>query len=139
MPATTTTTTTTTGTGTGTETEATIELITRFENGFNTRDIDALMSDLTDDVVFEHVGPAESGFGRHEGQDAVRAVWVSLEESFPGYEIELVDIFANGNRCMCRWEMKWKPADGGEGFARGVDVFTVRDGKIAEKLSYVTM
>ena len=40
-----------------TTTEATLALVTRFENEFNTRDLDALMADRTEDCVFEHVAP----------------------------------------------------------------------------------
>ena len=40
-----------------TTTEATLALVTRFENEFNTRDLDALMADRTEDGVFEYVAP----------------------------------------------------------------------------------
>ena len=43
------------------------------------------------------------------------------------------------NRNACRWVMKWRQPDGSDGYARGVDIFTVPDGKIAEKLTYVTL
>ena len=119
-------------------TEATLDLITRFENAFNTRDVDAQMADMTEDCVFEHIAPEASSFGRHEGQAAVRAVWESLDTHFPGFQFEIVDIFADGDRCACRWSMTWKQ-DGSDASARGVDIFTVRDGKIAEKLTYVTL
>jgi ketosteroid isomerase-like protein len=33
-------------------TETTVDLVTRFENTFNTYDVDALMADMTDDCVF---------------------------------------------------------------------------------------
>ena len=122
-----------------TTTETTVELITRFENNFNTYDPDALMADMTDDCVFEHVAPASVSFGRHEGQAAVRAVWESLIAAFPDYRFEVEDIFAAGDRCACRWSMRWRKPEGGEGTARGVDIFRVRDGKIAEKLTYVTL
>jgi ketosteroid isomerase-like protein len=120
-------------------TESTFALITRFENGFNARDIDALMADMTEDCVFEHVAPASVSFGRHEGQAAVRAVWESLDAHFPNFTMEVLDIFAAGNRGACRWVMRWPQADGSDGELRGVDVFTVRDGKIAEKLTYGTL
>jgi hypothetical protein len=68
--------------------DATLALVTRFENGFNTRDLDALMADMTEDCVFEHVAPAAASFGRHEGQHAVRAVWQSMDEHFPGYPLD---------------------------------------------------
>lgn len=120
-------------------TETTIELVTRFENAFNTYDVDALMADMTDDCVFEHVAPAAASLGRHEGQAAVRAVWEALQVHFPGHRFELEDIFGVGARCACRWKLRWPLPEGGEGTARGVDIFRVRDGKIAEKLTYVTM
>jgi len=37
---------------------------------------------------------------------------------------------------VVRWIYRWV-RDGQEGHVRGVDVFRVRDGKVAEKLSYV--
>lgn len=120
-------------------TEHTLALVTRFENGFNTRDVDALMADMTGDCVFEHVAPAAVSFGRHEGAQAVRAVWESMDEHFPGYTQEIVDIFAAGDRACCRFVIRWRDPDGGEGILRGVDVITVRDGKIAEKLTYGTL
>ena len=115
-------------------TETTVELVTRFENNFNAYDVDALMADMTDDCVFEHVAPAAVSFGRHQGQAAVRGVWESLIAGFPEYRFDFDDIFAAGDRCACRWTMRWR-----EGTARGVDIFRVRDGKIAEKLTYVTL
>ncbi|HVK00584.1 MAG TPA: nuclear transport factor 2 family protein [Gemmatimonadales bacterium] len=120
-------------------TETTVDLVTRFENTFNTHDVDALMADMSEDCVFEHVAPAAVSFGRHEGQAAVRAVWESLATHFPGYRFDIEDIFGAGDRCACRWSLEWSPPEGGKGTARGVDIFTVRDGKIAEKLTYVTM
>ena len=120
-------------------TETTVQLVTRFEHTFNDYDVDALMADMTDDCVFEHVAPAGAGLGRHEGQAAVRGVWEALIADFPKYRFDIEDIFGAGDRCACRWSLRWERPEGGEGTARGVDIFTVRDGKIAEKLTYVTM
>jgi ketosteroid isomerase-like protein len=124
---------------TETTTDATLALVTRFENGFNARDFDALMADMTEDCVFEHVAPATASFGRHEGQAAVRAVWESMDTHFPGYTQEIVDIFAAGDRCACRFVIRWQAEDGTAASLKGVDVITVRDGKIAEKLTYGTL
>ena len=120
-------------------TEATLALVTRFENGFNARDVDATMADMTEDCVFEHVAPEGVGFGRHEGQEAVRAVWESMDDHFPGYALEIFDIFASGDKACCRYVLRWKNADGSDGALHGVDVVTVRDGKVAQKLTYGTL
>lgn len=127
-------------TATATRTEATLALIKRFEAKFSSpTDVDGLMADMTEDTVFEHMAPPAVSFGRHEGQAAVRAVWASLDEHFPGYAMTMDDIFAHDNRATARWTMRWRNPDGSDGLARGVDIFTVRDGKISEKLTYVTL
>jgi hypothetical protein len=46
-------------------------------------------------------------------------------------------MFAVDDRCTVRWLYRWTGPDGTPGHVRGVDVFRVRDGKVAEKLAYV--
>ena len=36
-----------------------------------------------------------------------------------------------------KWRYRWRNADGSVGHVRRVDLLRVRDGKVAEKLSYV--
>jgi hypothetical protein len=38
---------------------------------------------------------------------------------------------------VLRWRFTWSEPDGSPGHVRGVDVLRMRDGKVAEKLSYV--
>jgi uncharacterized protein (TIGR02246 family) len=111
--------------------ESTRAVIDRFNDAFNAHDVDAVMALMTDDCVFENTAPAPDG-ERHEGQGAVRAVWEALFASTPSARFEAEDMFACDDRCAVRWRYTW---DGGH--IRGVDVFRVRDGKVAEKLSYV--
>lgn len=120
-------------------TDETLTVVTRFENGFNARDLDATMTDMTEDAVFEHVAPPGKSIGRFEGRDAVRAVFASLDEHFPNFDLRATEIFAQGDRATCRWEIEWDGPDGGRAHARGVDVFRMRDGMIAEKLTYMTL
>jgi ketosteroid isomerase-like protein len=120
-------------------TEATLTVVTRFENNFSPLNVDALMADMADDCVFEHVAPEAASMGRHQGQAAVRAVWESMEAHFPGFTMEIDDILAAGDKAACRWTMRWKAADGSQASMRGADVITLRDGKIAEKLTYATL
>lgn len=117
----------------------TVEFIKRFEESFNTRDIDALMAAMTDDTVFEHMAPASASFGRFVGQDAVRAVWESLPQHFPNYHFRVDDVFASGDRCACRYTLTFDNPQGGRETRVGVDVFRLRDGRICEKLTYLTL
>jgi ketosteroid isomerase-like protein len=115
---------------------ATLDLVKRFEDSFNRHDIDAVMADMTDDCVVEFVAPVENGGGRWEGQAAVRAVWASLDHTFPGYAFATEDVFACGERCAYRWILRWTLPDGTRGSLRGADLYTVRGGKVARKVSY---
>lgn len=51
--------------------------------------------------------------------------------------IEPEELFVAGDRGVLRWIYRWRNADGSPGHVRGVDIYRVRDGKVAEKLSYV--
>ena len=117
------------------DTTGTLETIERFNEAFNRHDIEAVMAMFTEDCVFDNTSPPPDG-ERHEGQAAVRAFWERFFASSPDAHFEAEDIFAAGDRCTVRWRYTWKSA-GGTGHVRGVDVFRVRDGKVAEKLSYV--
>lgn len=119
--------------------DATLELVTRFENLFISRDLDAIMACMTDDPVFEHVAPPTASVGRHQGRERVRALFASLEECFPRYTLEVTDVIATECRAACQYTLRWRQPDGSEGQARGAEVFRIRDGKIAEKLTYVTL
>lgn len=109
----------------------TLETIERFNVAFNRHDVAAIMALMTEDVVFENTSPAPDG-ERYEGQAAVRAFWDQFFAGSSRAHFEAEEIFAAGDRCTVRWQYSW-----GDGHIRGVDLFRVRDGKVAEKLSYV--
>jgi ketosteroid isomerase-like protein len=112
-------------------TAETLATIDRFNEAFDRHDVDAVMALMTEDVVFENTSPAPDGT-RLEGQAAVRAFWERFFADSPHAKFIAEDIFAAGDRCGVRWRYEW-----GGGHVRGVDLFRVRDGKVAEKLSYV--
>ena len=72
---------------------------------------------------------------RAEGQDAVRAVWDGFFGGNPSAAFETEAMIVAGHHVTTRWRYHW--TENGGGHIRGVDVFAVRDGKVAEKLSYV--
>ena len=115
-------------------TENTVETVARFSEAFRRHDIDGIMAMMTDDVVFESMMPAPDGT-RVEGQVAMRAFWEQMFTKTPTAHFETEDSFACGDRCTVLWRYSWN-TDGVPGHVRGIDVFTVRDGKVAAKLSY---
>jgi ketosteroid isomerase-like protein len=117
-------------------TQSTLETVTRFNDAVNAHDLDLVMSLLTDDTVFENTYPTPDG-ERYEGKAAVGGFWLEFFESSPKANFEFEEMFASGERAFVRWRYSWQNADETFGHVRGVDIFRVRDGKVAEKLSYV--
>ena len=113
----------------------TLSAVSNFNAAFNRHDVDALMETMTDDCVFENTNPPPDGT-RVEGATAVRQFWDKFFSANPDAFFEAEEIFAADNRCVVRWIYR-KTKEGKPWHLRGVDVFKVRDGKVAEKLSYV--
>jgi ketosteroid isomerase-like protein len=116
---------------------STAETVEHFNTVFNTHDVDAIMALMTDDCVFENTEPPPDG-QRFEGQAAVRSVWEALFAAAPHAVFTTEEVFVAEDRAVVRWMYRWaRDANGHPGHVRGVDILTVRDGKVAEKLSYV--
>ncbi len=116
-------------------TNLTLAAVERFNAAFNRHDVEAVMSTMTEDCIFENTNPAPDG-ARLVGAEAVRAYWTKFFMNNPDAIFEAEDIFASGDRCVVRWIYR-KTKDGKPWHLRGVDVFKVRNGKVAEKLAYV--
>lgn len=105
-------------------------LLAAFGGAWDDHDLDAALALTTEDCVFESTGPAPDGV-RSVGHDAVRAAWAPIfadeHAHFDGEELII-----SGDRVVQCWTYRWA-----DGHVRGVDVFRIRDGKVAEKLSYV--
>jgi ketosteroid isomerase-like protein len=110
-------------------------VVERFGDAVNRQDLDAVAALLTDDTVFENTGPAPDG-RRYEGAAAVREFWRGWFAANAGATFEAEETIAAGDRVTVRWIYR-KMRDGKPWHLRGVDVFTVREGKVAAKLSYV--
>lgn len=115
--------------------QETLDAVDRFNTAFNNHDVDAVMEAMTEDCVFESTNPAPDG-ARVVGQAAVRTFWTQFFQANPDAFFEAEDVFASGNRCVVRWIYR-KTKNGEPWHLRGVDVFRVVDGKVAEKMAYV--
>lgn len=104
--------------------------VQRFNAAFDARDVDAIMRAMTPDCVFEDTAPPDGQ--RHVGAAAVRAAWERLFESSPDARFTAEEVFESGDRVVVLWHYRYTG-----GHVRGVDLFTVRDGLVAEKRAYV--
>jgi ketosteroid isomerase-like protein len=115
--------------------QATRAAIDSFNDAFNRHDADALAALLTEDTVFEDTSPAPDG-RRIEGKAAVVEFWRGWFARNSGARFETEEVIVSGNRAVVRW-VYHKMRNGQPWRLRGVDIFTVSDGKVAAKLAYV--
>lgn len=115
--------------------QATRTTIEKFNDAFNRHDADAVAALLTEDTVFEDTSPAPDG-RRLVGKAAVEEFWRQWFPRNPDARFEAEEIIVSGDRAVVLW-VYHKVRNGEPWHLRGVDVFTVRDGKVAAKLAYV--
>jgi ketosteroid isomerase-like protein len=105
-------------------------VVAAFGAAWGAHDLDKALSMITDDCVFGSTGPAPDGV-QHKGRDEVRAAWQPIFDDIDS-RFEVEESIACGDRVIERWCYSWNG-----GHIRGVDLFRVRDGLVAEKLAYV--
>lgn len=116
--------------------QVTVEVLQDFADAWNRHDVDALMTFMTDDCVFEaSAGPDASGT-RYVGREAVRAGFAEVWATFPDAHWGDPRHFVSGTRGVSEWTFTGTRADGLRVEVQGCDLFTFRDGKIALKNSY---
>ena len=114
----------------------TTEFLQAFAEAWNRHDVDALMSFMADDCVFEaSAGPDVCGT-RCVGRDAVRAGFSEVWQTFPDAHWGGARHFVAGDRGVSEWTFTGTRADGTRVEVNGCDVFTFRGGKIALKNAY---
>jgi ketosteroid isomerase-like protein len=116
--------------------EITPAFLDAFADAWNRHDVDAIMSAMTDDCVFE----ASAGVGVrgtvYDGQRQVRKGVEAVFEQFHDARWSGPKHFIAGDRGVTEWVFSGTRDDGVRVEVQGCDVFTFRDGKIAVKNSY---
>lgn len=116
--------------------DLTTDVLQAFADAWNRHDIDALMSFMADDCVFESsAGPDICGT-RYAGREAVRAGFAEVWATFPDAHWGHARHWVQGERGVSEWTFTGTRADGSRVEVHGCDLFTFRDGKIALKNSY---
>jgi len=108
-----------------------------FGDGWNGHDVDALMSFMSDDCVFEGATGTDVCGTRHVGRERVRAAFGRVFATFPDVAFRDVRHVVAGDRGMSEWTFVGTTPEGKQIEVNGCDLFTFRDGKIALKSSYL--
>jgi taurine dehydrogenase small subunit len=112
------------------------ELLVTFADAWNRHDVDALMSMMAPDGVFEASGGNTVNGERYEGQQAVKAAYAAIFTTYPDARWNNARHFVVGDRGVSEWTFTGTMKDGKRVEVTGCDLFTFRNGRIALKNSY---
>ena len=116
--------------------EMSAEVLEAFAEAWNRHDLDALMSFMTEDCVFEaSAGPDVCGT-RYAGREAVRAGFAEVWATYPDARWSNTRHFVHEERGVSEWTFTGTRADGTRVEVHGCDLFLFRDGRIFLKDSY---
>ena len=112
------------------------QLLKEFAEAWNRHDVDALVSMMTDDGVFEASAGNDVNGERHEGRHAVRAAYEAVFAQYPDARWADARHLVKGNRGVSEWTFTGTLKDGTRVEVMGCDLFTFRNGRIAVKNSF---
>ena len=113
-----------------------LQVLDAFAQAWNRHDIDALMSMMTEDCVFEASGGPDVNGQKFEGQKAVRRTFLDVFAQYPDAHWGGATHFIQGDVGVSQWTLTGTRADGSKVEVNGCDFLTFRGDKIAIKDSY---
>lgn len=108
------------------------EQLAAFAEAWRAKDLDRLMSLMTDDCEFRASVGSEPG-ATFTGRAEVRLGFAQSLAHDEGAEMRLGAVFVAGNRAAAEWSYVYP---GNRGEVRGCDLFEFTDGKISRKDSF---
>lgn len=114
------------------------QIVQRYVEGYNQKDIDVLDETVTDDIVVHGLIGAD---GPVRGIDAYKEWAGQMLNGLPDAKIEIQDTFTVDDRVAARWTVRGThdgdlfgiPPTGEATEVTGLALFRIEDGKIAEK------
>jgi ketosteroid isomerase-like protein len=107
-------------------------LVERYRDGWIDRDVDAIMSVVSDDVLVDNVLTGE----RIEGADALRAYVAATGDRLPDLALVERALYIAGDTGVSEWTARATAPDGRRIEWDGVDVMNCSDGRIVRDAAY---
>lgn len=117
--------------------DPTLQLLSDYADAWNDHDLDRVMALMTPDCVFQAGGGPEPHGSRYEGAEAVRERFQEVWAFFPDARWNEARHFASGDRALSEWRFTGTDRDGNCVEVNGCDLFTLRDGRIAIKDTFL--
>jgi len=116
--------------------EATVEMLARLLDAFNTHDVDLVMSFFADDCILEMPRGPDPWGRRLEGREHVRDGLASRFAGIPDVHYGDGRHWVSGGRGCSEWLLTGTTTGGEAIRVRGCDLFEFRNGKVVRKDSY---
>jgi len=113
-----------------------LQLLEAFGAAWNAHDLEALLSMVTEDCVFETAAGTEVFGNRFVGKDALQQAFPMAWHTWPDAQWLAPVHFVAGDRGVSEWTFAGTDRQGQRTEVRGVDVFVIREGLIARKDTY---
>lgn len=114
----------------------TLSFLQGFANAFNAHDVNAILSFMTIDCIFEASAGPDADGEKFVGQEAVKKAFEDVFKTYPDAHWGNARHFIADDRGVSEWLFTGTKPDGSKVEVTGCDLFTFRDGKIALKNSY---
>jgi ketosteroid isomerase-like protein len=112
------------------------EFLQSFADAFNAHDVQAIMSHMTYDCVFEASSGPDFNGEKFVGKEKVKNAFEEVFATFPDAQWSNLKHFVSGERGFSEWIFNGTKSDGTRVEVTGCDLFTFKDGKISVKNSY---
>lgn len=114
----------------------TVEMLVGFGEAWNRHDMDAIMSFMSEDCIFEASGGPYPYGSRYQGAAAVRAAFEAMLKANPDAQFRNSRHFIAGDRGVTQWLFTSTAPDGSSIEVEGIDVFTFRGERILVKNAF---
>lgn len=113
-----------------------VEVLRAIAKGFDTHDLDGIISYFTEDAVFESPRGAEPWGTRFTGRAAIQQAFAGRFKGIPDVRYQEDRHFVDGDRGASEWTLSGTTTAGERIEVRGCDLWTFRHGRVVLKDSY---